>query len=430
MKKFIFVLSLVLVLALSSMVVFAESKIIVSIDSEKVEFSEDTGIPFLDENGRTQVPFKATMEKFGAEVEWDNENQMAIAKKGDITVKVPIGEKFILKNDDKITTDAAAVLKGGKTYLPIRPVIEAFGSEVQWDSKLNTVVITTEHIDAKEILLDAYAKSYEWKNFDANMKMDMTIPAPNEKGEIQNMQIKMDMKMTAFQDPLKAKGTADMVMDFGGMNLSQHVMDLYYNLEDNKFTMYVGMPNETGKIEWVKQTQENELFATLNKDKKENMELNKESIKDVKYFGKYVDKNGKTLLRVENTTSFDVYQEMLGGYMDMLTSSGKQEDILVANLLSNMGDITFVIYIDEETGEIVKYDMDLTSFMKSMFEGMGELLPPEGLEILKNLKVNMEMEMLNVNEAEDFEIPEEVLKAPEAPTLETLEGPALETLEG
>jgi hypothetical protein len=247
------------------------------------------------------------------------------------------------------------------------------------------------------------------------------MPAPNEKGEIQNMQIQMDMKMTAFQDPLKAKASADMVMDFAGTNLSQHVMDLYYNLDGNKFVMYMGMPNANGEIEWVKQTQENELFATLNKDKKESLELNKESIKDVKFFGKYTE-NGKTLLRVENTTSFDVYQEMLGGYMDMLSSSGKQEDILAANMLANIGDMTFVIYIDEETGEIVKYDMDLTPFMKSMFEGMGELLPPEGLEVLKNLKVKMEMEILNVNKAKDFEIPEEVLKAPEAPAPKALEG--------
>ena len=419
-KKFVFVLSLVLILALSS-VVFANSEIIIRIDSEKVEFNEDLGFPFLDENSRTQVPFKATMEKYGAEVEWDNENQTAIAKKGDITVKVPIGEKFIFKNDEKIATDAAALVKSGRTYLPIRPVIEAFGSEVQWDSNLNTVVITTEPIDAKEVLLNAYAKSYEWKNFDANMNMDMTMPAPNEKGEIQNMQIQMDMKMTAFQDPLKAKASADMVMDFAGTNLSQHVMDLYYNLDGNKFVMYMGMPNANGEIEWVKQTQENELFATLNKDKKESLELNKESIKDVKFFGKYTE-NGKTLLRVENTTSFDVYQEMLGGYMDMLSSSGKQEDILAANMLANIGDMTFVIYIDEETGEIVKYDMDLTPFMKSMFEGMGELLPPEGLEVLKNLKVKMEMEILNVNKAKDFEIPEEVLKAPEAPAPKALEG--------
>lgn len=419
MKKFVFVLSLVLILALSS-AVFADSEIIIRIDSEKVEFNEDLGFPFLDENSRTQVPFRATMEKYGADVEWDNENNMAIAKIGEITVKVPIGEKFILKNDEKIETDAAAVLKDKRTFLPIRHVVEAFGSEVHWDGKLNTVVITTEPIDAKEILLDAYAKSYDWKNFDANMKMEMTIPTPNEQGVIQNLEVVMDMKMTAFQDPLKAMASADMMMDLGEMKINQHMMDLYYSLEDNKFTMYMGMTDENGETTWFKQTQENDLFATLNKDKKENIELNKESITDVKFYGKYVDENGKILLRVENTTSFDVYQEMLGGYMEMLSSSGKQEDILAANMLANMGDITFVLYIDEETGEIVKYDMDLSSLMKSMFEGMGELLPQEGLDMLRNLKVNVEVEILNINQAKDFEIPEEALKAPEMPTLETL----------
>lgn len=419
MKKFVFVFSLVLILALSS-TVFANNEIIIRIDSEKVEFNEDIGYPFLDENSRTQVPFRATLEKFGAEVEWDNENRTAIAKKDEIVVKVPIGEKFILKNDEKIETDTVALIKNGRTYLPIRHVIEAFGSEVEWDKKLNTVVITTETIDAKEILFAAYSKSYDWKNFDANMIMDMTMPAPNEKGEIQNMQIQMDMKMTAFQDPLKARASANMIMDFAGMKMSQPIMDLYYNLDGNKFNMYMGMANENGDIEWFKQTQENDLFATMNKNKEENIELNEKSIKDVRFFGKYIE-DGKTLLRVENTTSFDVYQEMLGGYMDMLSTSTKQEDILAANMLANMSDITFVLYIDEETGEIVKYDMDLTPVMKSIFESMGELLPPEGLDMLKNLEVRVVMEILNVNKAEDFEIPEDVLNAPEMPALELAE---------
>ena len=418
-KKACFILSLVLILTLSCVAVFADSEIIVKIDSEKVEFNEDVGFPFVDENGRTLVPFKAALEKYGAEVNWDNENRTAIAKKGDIAIKVPIGEKFILKNDEKIETDTVAVIKDDRTYLPIRPVMEAFGSEVQWDNELKAVLITTEPIDAKEVLLDAYAKSYAWKNFDAKMKMEMSIAAPDEEGVVQNLSVLMDMEMTAFQDPLKAKASADMQMGAGEEKLTQHLMDMYYDLDGKKFTMYMGMPNEDGEIEWVKQTQENEIFETLNKEK---LELDKEALKEVKFLGKY-DEDGKSLLKLEATMSYDAYLKMLDGYMDMLMSSEKEEDKLAADMLKNIGDMTYIVYVDEESHEIVKYEMNLGSLMGSMFDNLfeSEDMPEEVLEQLKDMKMEMHIEYLNVNEAKDFEIPEEVLKAPEAPAVEAPE---------
>ncbi|MBC8586950.1 copper amine oxidase N-terminal domain-containing protein [Paratissierella segnis] len=421
-KKACFILSLVLILTLSCVAVFADSEIIVKIDSEKVEFNEDVGFPFVDENGRTLVPFKAALEKYGAEVNWDNENRTAIAKKGDIAIKVPIGEKFILKNDEKIETDTVAVIKDDRTYLPIRPVMEAFGSEVQWDNELKAVLITTEPIDAKEVLLDAYAKSYAWKNFDAKMKMEMSIAAPDEEGVVQNLSVLMDMEMTAFQDPLKAKASADMQMGAGEEKLTQHLMDMYYDLDGKKFTMYMGMPNEDGEIEWVKQTQENEIFETLNKDNKEKLELDKEALKEVKFLGKY-DEDGKSLLKLEATMSYDAYLKMLDGYMDMLMSSEKEEDKLAADMLKNIGDMTYIVYVDEESHEIVKYEMNLGSLRGSMFDNLfeSEDMPEEVLEQLKDMKMEMHIEYLNVNEAKDFEIPEEVLKAPEAPAVEAPE---------
>mgnify|MGYP000874974660 FL=1 len=130
MKKFVFVLSLVLILVLSSVTALAD-EIIINIDSSKVEFNDDLGFPFIDENNRTLVPFRATLEKYGAEVDWNNENRVAIASKGEIVVEVPIDENYIIKNGEKITVDTAAKVVSGRTYLPIRAVIEAFGSEIE-----------------------------------------------------------------------------------------------------------------------------------------------------------------------------------------------------------------------------------------------------------------------------------------------------------
>ncbi|MGB4437850.1 MAG: copper amine oxidase N-terminal domain-containing protein, partial [Sedimentibacter sp.] len=421
----VFMLSLVVILVFSSVTAFAEStnEIVIAIDSSKVEFNDDLGFPFLDENNRTMVPFMATLVKYGATVTWNDENRSAVAVKGDITVEVPIGQNYILKNGEKIDTDTAAKIVNERTYLPIRAVIEAFGSEVQWDKSLKTVVITTEPIDAKAIFTAANDKSYDWENYDADVTMDMSMAIPDDNGTIQTM--KMNMYITIFMNPMKAKISADMVMDVLGEEISQPVMDMYLSLDDNSYTTYIGTNDSTGKLTWMKSTVEDEMLTKLMNYDKEKIQANKELmakyIKDVKYFGKYTDEAGKTLLKMEYTMSSDIYKDMLGEYVEELSASINEQEQMTAEMLKglvegNMGDLTFIVYIDEALGEIVKYEMDLGTMISNIVSGMTESMADiteEDMAVLNGLRATMVMEILNVNEAEEFEIPAEALKATE-----------------
>lgn len=119
------------------------TKISITIDDIKVEFNEDLGYPFIDSNNRTQVPFRVTMEAIGASVEWDPVNRIAIATKGNITVKVPIDKDFIYRNGEIIQNDTFSIISNARTYLPIRIVFEAFGKKVRWDGDTKTVIINT-----------------------------------------------------------------------------------------------------------------------------------------------------------------------------------------------------------------------------------------------------------------------------------------------
>lgn len=108
----------------------AGSNYTVTVNGSPVAFSDEIGRPFIDSTGRTQVPFRAVLEKFGAEVSWADNT--ATAKKGYISVSVPVGKSYILKNGVKIPIDTSAQNINGRVYLPIRHVIEAFGSTVEW----------------------------------------------------------------------------------------------------------------------------------------------------------------------------------------------------------------------------------------------------------------------------------------------------------
>lgn len=107
----------------------------IMIDGIEVVFNDETGYPFISDS-RTMVPLRVTMEEFGATVGWEQETQTAVVKKGSTTVRCTVGEMCIRKNGKEIKNDAAASVKNGRTYLPIRAVLEAFGAKVRWDGSV------------------------------------------------------------------------------------------------------------------------------------------------------------------------------------------------------------------------------------------------------------------------------------------------------
>ena len=432
MKRFVFVLSLILLLALSSVTAFADEVVIINIDSDKVEFTEVLGFPFIDENNRTQVPFRAALQKFGAEVDWDNETRTAIATKDGIVVKVPIGESYILKNDEKIDVDTASRIVNDRTYLPIRAVIEAFGSDVEWDGALKTVVVTTEPVDAKALYFAANEKSYDWKNYDINAKIHMSMDVPDDAGSVQPFSMDMNMYMSMFMEPFKAKITASMLVPSMEEEVLVPMVKMYMTIDEEGIKQYIGMADETGELEWIKQTTAMGMLSDLMKYDEETIAKNKEMIEehteDVKYFGKYVE-DGKTLLRLEYTLSGEIYKDIFAETSELMPEPATEEEKLAVEMLEGfadieLGDLSYIVYIDEATGEMVKMEMDLGGMVVSMLQGMTEALgvPAEELEALKSLKALMTMEILNINSAEKFEIPEEALNAPDmSQLLEQLE---------
>lgn len=140
MKRTLSVLIAALVFAVSFIPSYATN---VSIDGKAVTFTETSGAPFVDQAGRTQVPLRQSMEAFGCTVSWDAENKVAIVAREGTTVQVPVGKLHIINNGNQVDTDTAALIKDGKVYLPIRPVLEAFGATVKWDGSTQTVKVST-----------------------------------------------------------------------------------------------------------------------------------------------------------------------------------------------------------------------------------------------------------------------------------------------
>lgn len=168
MKKLFFTSALIIGLSLGSTTVLAADKINVLASGMPLTFSasDGYGIPFIDQNGRTQLPLRKCMASLGAEVDYRQDTQEIIITKGAINISLKIGEKFLDINGETAELDTAAVLIDNRTYLPIRPIAEALGYQVKWEADEKTVIID-QNLTAEDIPivdLSSRLQAYASKN--------------------------------------------------------------------------------------------------------------------------------------------------------------------------------------------------------------------------------------------------------------------------
>ncbi|MBO5008986.1 MAG: copper amine oxidase N-terminal domain-containing protein [Clostridia bacterium] len=146
MKKVLSVLMITIMLFLTMMfpVSADNGEISVYLDAAKIEFDVKPQII----NGRTMVPIRAIFEKMGAVVEWDGNTSSAICTKGDTVVKMTVNSMDMYINNQLTKMDISPVVIDGRTLAPARYVAEAFGADVQWSQKNNTVVICSKDVYA------------------------------------------------------------------------------------------------------------------------------------------------------------------------------------------------------------------------------------------------------------------------------------------
>ena len=130
---------MVMLLCMTAFTASADETINILINGKIVTFTDSSGYPYIDDNGRTMVPLRVTMEAAGAAVGWDQGKQTAIVITEHDRIEVPVGAGYLYNNNTKVDNDTAAVVKDGRTYLPIRAVLESADFTVEWDGNTQTV---------------------------------------------------------------------------------------------------------------------------------------------------------------------------------------------------------------------------------------------------------------------------------------------------
>lgn len=115
-----------------------------SIVVDQVHITFPDAQPFIDDNGRTQVPVRFVSEALGADIDWDGDTRTVTVSLNNNTVKLTIGDSNYVRNNVRASMDTEAQIIDDRTFVPIRFVSEALDAEVDWDAAIKTVYIYTK----------------------------------------------------------------------------------------------------------------------------------------------------------------------------------------------------------------------------------------------------------------------------------------------
>jgi GH18 family chitinase len=120
----------------------------VVIDNKPVAFTlkDGMGMPFIDENNRTLVPVRKLLETIGAEISYTSDADGKVVSVGagldGIQINLKIDSEKYTVNGKEMIMDTAAVIKNGRTYIPVRPVLEAFGYQMSYSEAGKSIYAT------------------------------------------------------------------------------------------------------------------------------------------------------------------------------------------------------------------------------------------------------------------------------------------------
>lgn len=114
------------------------------VNDKRVEIDPGKGTEVVIVNGRTFLPVRALIENMGGEVEWDHWNQKVSLYFNKHKIDLWIGNKTAKVDGVNKETDVEPYISGSnRTMLPLRFIVENFDCEVDWDGTTKTVTIKT-----------------------------------------------------------------------------------------------------------------------------------------------------------------------------------------------------------------------------------------------------------------------------------------------
>ena len=108
-------------------------------------------------DGRTMIPVRCLAELLGADVSYDSASKSARISRAGVEIVMPIGKTTATVNGKPVEMDVAPYITNGRTMIPARYVSEFFGQNIQWVSETRTAAVTENKSLAGDSNLEAWA---------------------------------------------------------------------------------------------------------------------------------------------------------------------------------------------------------------------------------------------------------------------------------
>ena len=120
-----------------------DSEIEILVDDEKIELLDQK--PYINEDGRVQVPVRFVTKALGAEVKWNADEEKVTIEKDDNNLSLQIGSSKYTLNGEEVEMDTAPKILGeNRTVVPLRFISEELGENVDWNEEERIVNIYSE----------------------------------------------------------------------------------------------------------------------------------------------------------------------------------------------------------------------------------------------------------------------------------------------
>ncbi|MNI27355.1 Peptidoglycan endopeptidase LytF precursor [compost metagenome] len=116
----------------------------VQVNDDLVQFPDAQ--PFIDNSSSLQVPLRLLSEKLGYQVDWNMEGQevQVSLKNNQKTIELVTGNNEALVNGKSESLEGRAVFADSRTYVPLRFITEVFDTEIEWDQQNRIAIVEAD----------------------------------------------------------------------------------------------------------------------------------------------------------------------------------------------------------------------------------------------------------------------------------------------
>lgn len=194
MKKYLLQFFILFAVVISASSVKANG-VNITIEGNKSDFGSNAIIS----GNKTYVPMRELFEGLGASVQWKDETKSAIAVVDNSIISFNITENTVVKDNKTYLSDCDCKIIEGKTYIPLRSILELLGYKVDWNGENEKIDISHPSLTYPEPKpqLPEYTDEPELFNNEFEMKVLELINIERTKNGLQALQIDENLSSVA-----------------------------------------------------------------------------------------------------------------------------------------------------------------------------------------------------------------------------------------